>query len=136
MEGIHEGYQRLADPVVHRRAIRVCRPTSYVRITDCLECCDAHEVELFFHFHDQCNVRQIDATHFEARRGETGIELHLASSLECQLYRGSEAPIAGWTSDRFGVKTPAFTLRARASIKGTTAFTTMILARQPAIFMD
>jgi uncharacterized heparinase superfamily protein len=128
VEGRHEGYRRLADPVVHRRAVRVCRTTSHVRILDGLECRDAHEVELFFHFHDQCDVRQIDATNFEARRGETGLAIHLASSLECQLYRGSEAPIAGWTSDRFGMKTPAFTLRAHAYITGTTEFTTTIRA--------
>jgi hypothetical protein len=136
VEGLHEGYQRLADPVVHRRAVRVCRPTSHVRIIDWLECRDAHEVELFFHFHDQCDVRQIDATHFTAMRGETGIEIHLASSLECQLYRGSETPIAGWTSDRFGVKRPTFTLCAHASITGITEFTTTIQALQPAAFVD
>ncbi len=128
VEGIHEGYRRLADPVVHRRAVRVSRPTSHVRIIDGLECRGAHEADLFFHFHDQCDVRQIDATHFEAIRGATRIAIHLASSLECQLYRGSKTPIAGWTSDRFGMKTPAFTLRAHVQITGTTELTTTILA--------
>lgn len=128
VEGIHDGYRRLSDPVMHRRAVRVCRATSHVRVMDRLECCRAHEIELFFHFHDQCDVRQIDATHFEAMRGEARMAIHLASSLECQLYRGSEAPIAGWTSDRFGVKTPAFTLRAYARITGTTELTTTIMA--------
>lgn len=128
VEGIHTGYCRFADPVVHRRAVRMSRPTSHVRIMDELACRDAHEVELFFHFHDQCEVRQIDVTHFEAIRGEARIAIRLASSLTCQLYRGSEAPIAGWTSDRFGVKTPAFTLRAHAHIIGTTEFVTAIAA--------
>jgi hypothetical protein len=128
VEGIHEGYRRLADPVVHRRTVRVCRPMSHIRLIDCLECLGAHEVELFFHFHDQCEVRQIDATRFEAMRSETRIVMHLASSLECQLYRGSESPIAGWTSDRFGVKAPAYTLRAHAPIIGTTEFITTIMA--------
>ena len=80
----------------------------------------------FFHFHEQCEVRQIDATHFEVTRGEAGLALQVAPSLACQLYRGAEAPIAGWTSERFGVKTPAFTLRAHASITGTTEFLTVI----------
>ncbi len=128
VEGVHEGYRRLSDPVVHRRAVRVCRPTSQVRIVDQLECRGAHEVELFFHFHNQCDVRPIDTTHFEAAHGETRLALRLAASLQCQLYRGSEAPIAGWTSDRFGVKTPAFTLRAHAHITGTTELTTTIEA--------
>lgn len=128
VEGIHDGYRRLADPVVHRRAIRMCQTTSQVRVMDRLECLGTHEVDLFFHFHAQCDVRQIDATHFEANRGDARIALHVATSLECQLYRGSEAPIAGWTSDRFGVKTPAFTLRVRAQITGTTELTTTIMA--------
>jgi hypothetical protein len=102
-----------------------------VRIIDRLECREAHEVDLFFHFHDQCEVRQLDATRFEAVRCETGVEIHLASSLECRLYRGSEMPIAGWISDRFGVKTPAFTLHAHAFITGTTEFTTTIVALEP-----
>ncbi|ETW96915.1 MAG: hypothetical protein ETSY1_24715 [Candidatus Entotheonella factor] len=128
VEGRHAGYRRLADPVVHRRTVRMNQRTSQVDIMDRLECCDTHEIELFFHFHDQCEVRQIDATHFEARRGEACIAIHLASSLTCQLYRGSEAPIAGWMSDRFGVKTPAFTLRAHSPIAGTTELTTTIVA--------
>lgn len=128
VEGVHDGYQRLADPVVHRRAVRVCQPTSQVHLIDQLECREAHEVELFFHFHHQCDVRQMGATHFEAARGGTRLAIRLAASLQCQLYYGSEAPMAGWTSDRFGVKTPAFTLCARAHITGTTALTTTITA--------
>ena len=128
VEGEHDGYQRLADPVTHRRAICVRRPTSDVRIVDRLTCRDAHEVELFFHFHDQCEMRQLGATRFEAARGQARLALQLAASLECELYRGSEAPMAGWTSDRFGVKTPAFTIRARASICGDAEFITTITA--------
>ncbi len=128
VEGMHDGYQRLADPVVHRRAVRVCRTTPQVRIVDRLECRQAHDVELFFHFHDQCDVQQIDAHQIAAVRGASRLVLHLAPSLACQLYRGSERPIAGWTSDRFGAKTPAFTLRAYAHITGTTDFTTTISA--------
>lgn len=128
VEGRHDGYQRLVDPLVHCRRVRVCRATSHVHITDRLECDGTHEVELFFHFHDQCDVRQIEDTHFEASRGEARIAIHLASLLECQLYRGCEVPIAGWTSDRFGVKTSAFTLRARVQIQGTTELTTRVIA--------
>jgi len=114
--------------VAHRRTICVRRPTSYVRIVDRLTCREAHDVELFLHFHDQCEVRQLEATRFEATHGQARLAMQLASSLECELYRGSEAPMAGWTSERFGVKTPAYTIRARASIRGETEFITMISA--------
>ncbi len=136
VEGVHDGYQRLAAPVVHRRSIRVCQPTPEVRIVDRLECREAHEVELFFHFHDQCDVRHIDATIFEAVRGDARLAIRLAASLECQLYRGSQTPMAGWVSDQFGVKTPTFTLRAQAQIAGTTEFTTTIMANEPDIQID
>ena len=128
VEGEHDGYRRLADPVAHRRALCVRRPTSSVRIVDRLTCRGAHEVELFFHFHDECEVRQLEATRFEAARGEARLTLQLAASLECELYRGSETPMAGWNSERFGVKTPAHTIRARATIRGETELITMITA--------
>ncbi len=131
VEGVHDGYQRLADPVMHRRSIRMSETALEVRILDRLECQDNHEVELFFHFHDQCDVRQIHATSFEAVQGEARIEIHLSAVFQCQLYHGSQRPIAGWVSDQFGVKTPAFTLRAQAQIMGTTEFTTTIMANAP-----
>lgn len=131
VKGVHDGYQRLADPVVHGRSIRVDQSTPAVRIIDRIECRETHEVELFFHFHDQCEVRQVDATIFEAVRGEARIAIHLAASLQCQLYRGSQTPVAGWISDQFGVKTPTFTLCAWAQIAGTTEFTTIIMANEP-----
>jgi hypothetical protein len=124
----HEGYQRLGDPVRHQRTIRLWKPSRRLVITDRLECCGAHEVEIFFHFSELCQVWQVGATSFEAASGTKRLGLELAAPLQAALLRGSESPIAGWVSRTFGVKAPTFTLRARASVVGTTVFRTEIFS--------
>jgi uncharacterized heparinase superfamily protein len=45
----HDGYRRLAQPVVHRRRIEFDKPNTAWRITDEVEGDGEHLIELFFH---------------------------------------------------------------------------------------
>ena len=51
------------------------------------------------------------------------------SQLTPELYHGSKDPIFGWVSRTFDVKTPAFTLAARAKFTGSTQLVTKIEPR-------
>jgi hypothetical protein len=59
-EAFHDGYKRLSDPVIHKRGLRLAKTSRTLIITDRLECCGTHEMELFFHFAEKCEIRKLD----------------------------------------------------------------------------
>jgi hypothetical protein len=97
-------------------------------ITDRLECQEAHNIEIFFHFSEKCHVRQVGPSSLEASNGNKLIVIRLDSRLKPEIYRACENPVLGWLSRTFGVKEPSFSLVARAGIAGTTQFVTEISA--------
>jgi hypothetical protein len=125
--GSHDGYQRLSDPVIHRRELRLDKRTRSVLVTDLLECKGNHDVEIFFHFSEPCEVRQVAPDSFLAMNGDRRIGVRLDAGLKHQLWRGSEAPISGWVSRKFGVKEPSFTLVGQTRIMGSTQFVSEII---------
>jgi len=129
VEGFHDGYRILADPVIHRRRMHLYKKSRMLVITDCFECHRTHDIELFYHFSEKCDVRQVGPDSFHISNGNSRLTLHLLDSrLKAELYRGSESPVYGWVSRTFDVKEPSFTLAARATITGSTQFLTEITA--------
>jgi hypothetical protein len=124
----HDGYRRLRDPVIHKRGLRLFKKSRTLVITDRLECQGVHDIELFFHFSEKCQVRQVGSRSFEASNRRKRISIRVDSRLNPELYRGCEKPIFGWVSRSFGVKEPCFTLVARVGITGSTEFLTEITA--------
>jgi len=56
LRGWHDGYMRLADPVMHRRRITFDKLARRVVIEDSLQMAATHGIELFFHCADRCRV--------------------------------------------------------------------------------
>jgi Heparinase II/III-like protein/Heparinase II/III N-terminus len=127
-EGFHDGYQRLSDPVIHKRGLRLAKKSRTLIITDRLECCGTHEVELFFHFAEKCQIKKSGSRSFEVSNCHKRLSIQLDRRLNPVIYRGSERPIFGWVSRTFGVKEPSFTLIGRVTVTGSTEFHTQILA--------
>jgi heparinase II/III-like protein len=121
-EGWHDGYARLGDPVKHRRLIELDKAERRVLIEDTLEMAEDHEVELFFHCHEQCELAETQ-NGFVLRRGEGAVRLTLpqARNATIQVYRGSLAPMSGWVSRSFDARTPAATIVWAARLTGRTA---------------
>jgi hypothetical protein len=128
VRGSHDGYRRLPDPVIHRRSLRLFKASGTLIIGDRLQCQVTHDVELFFHFSEKCQVRQVGPGSFEALNRNKRISIRVDSRLKPDLYHGCEKPIAGWVSRTFGVKEPSFTLVARAAAIGASHFRTKITA--------
>jgi hypothetical protein len=126
--GFHDGYRRLHDPVIHRRSLRLFKKSRMLVITDRLDCQGVHDIELFFHFSEKCQVRQVGPGSFEALNRNKRISIRVDSRLKPELYRGCEEPILGWVSRSFGVKESSFTLVARAAAIGASHFHTKITA--------
>ena len=125
IEAEHDGYARLQDAVMHRRNVCFERATGNLSIADSFQCRGQHQVELFFHMHE-------DAVILGCRDGEAQVSWrgrHIVFSSpdrkqRWEIVRGSENPRLGWRSRQFNRKYPIATLRIRREIDGPTTIRT------------
>jgi hypothetical protein len=124
-EGWHDGYTRLVDPVRHRRLIELDKVARRVLVEDTLDMAEEHEVELFFHCHEECQLEALEDG-FILRRGEHCVRLKLpqVENAKLEVFRGSLAPMAGWVSRSFDSRMPASTIAWHARIAGRVALRT------------
>jgi len=114
-EGWQDGYLRLEDPVRHRRLIELDKRARRLVIEDSLTMDDEHDVELLFHWAEDCRVDAVEGGYLIERDGTT-LKLTLPANGEVQLYRGSLAPLLGWISRGFDRRAPTSTLVWRAKL--------------------
>jgi Heparinase II/III-like protein/Heparinase II/III N-terminus len=119
VEAFHDGYRRLKDPVIHHRCIRLFKRSKNVAITDRLTCNDRHDVEIYFHLHENSRVRQTGISSFTADIQNLRLRMNLDSQLRYEVVRGSERPILGWVSRKYGVKTASMTIVGRGRLSGS-----------------
>ncbi|WP_035372818.1 alginate lyase family protein [Pseudoduganella violaceinigra] len=124
-EGEQDGYLRLRDPVLHRRAVRFDAQRNALKVEDTLECIGEHEVALHWHFAEGCYTEARGQTLHAARRGK-GLRMDCRFGQGPQLYCASTAPIAGWISRTFDCKTGITTAIWRGTIRGTSTIVTEI----------
>ena len=127
VEAFHDGYRRLRDPVIHRRCMRLFKRSKKLLITDRLIYADRHDVEIYFHFHENCRVRQTSFSSFTAEIHNMRLRISLDAQLTPEVVRGSERPILGWVSRNYGIKTPSPTIIGRARRARSKRFVTEIL---------
>jgi hypothetical protein len=127
LEAWHDGYQRLDDPVLHRRRLALDKRARTIAIEDRLDMRGAHDIELFFHCEEHASFERC-AAGWRISRGDRSITITLPQHAGAAnaVYRGSTDPILGWVSRRFDEKTPAPTLVWRARCSGDTLLTTEI----------
>ena len=130
----HDGYQRLADPVTHRRSVSFEKTSNVILVEDTIDCAGEHLAEFHWHFAEHIRIEESqDRKELCAigrnTRATIKVDLeHLDS--EIQIMKGnSEMPI-GWVSRRFGKKTPAATARLAVNIKATTIVRTRIAVQR------
>ena len=119
--GEHDGYQRLDDPVTHRRAIELTDSMESLRIRDELLANSTHRAVMHFHFAPECVVEQISESTIRAVRPEGRIDMELPATMQIELVRGATNPILGWCSDVYHEKQPITTVRATCEFTGKTA---------------
>lgn len=125
IEAEHDGYQRLQDPVTHRRNVCFDRMTGNVSTEDSFRGAGRHEVELFFHMHEEAAV--VCVSDGEAQVSWRGRHIVFSSpdrNGRWQIIRGSDNPRLGWRSRQFNQKQPIPTLRIRVEIDGPTVIRT------------
>jgi hypothetical protein len=130
-EGWHDGYMRLEDPVKHRRLIELDKLTRRVIVEDTLEMEEDHEVELFFHCSELCQV-DVAAGGILVSQQDACMQIRLpqADGAVANVHRGSVAPICGWISRAFDRRAPSPTIVWRARLTGRTVLRTEIELRR------
>ncbi len=120
IEAEHDGYLHLPDPVSHRRTVGFDRATGNISIEDSFRCTGRHEVELFFHMHEDADVVRVSDGEAEVAWRQRRIVFSSPDrNASWEIFKGSENPKLGWRSRRFNQKQPIATLRIRVEIDGS-----------------
>jgi hypothetical protein len=125
IEAEHDGYVSLNDAVIHQRCVGFDRVTGNVSLEDTFRCAGRHEIELFFHMHEDADV--LSVSDGEALVNWHGRRIVFSSpdrTCRWEIIRGSETSRLGWRSRRFNQKQPITTLRIYSLIDGPTTIRT------------
>lgn len=120
----HDGYARLKHPVTHRREVQFEKQHSRLQVTDELLGSGTHQVEMFWHFGEQCAVLA-NGRDVRVSCGDVFLSMTLPEELRCNVHRGVERPEpTGWISRSFDAKVPTTTLIATGRIEGAARLVT------------
>jgi len=128
VDGRHEGYQRLQDPVTHRRRILFVKPHFWL-VVDELTAEGQHTYDQYFHFAEGAELnREHDSAIIGSYPNGVGILVKPLSpdGLRTETSFGSTDPIQGWVSYDYAVKVPAYTVRYSKETTGGARFATLL----------
>ena len=128
VDGSHDGFERLDDPVTHRRRVVFVKPGFWLVVDD-LTGKVSHKYDQYWHFGPEAKTvdgpeQSVTAT-YENGAGIV-VQPLLADGLTLRQYNGSEDPIQGWVSYDYAVKVPAPALQYRREAAGTTLATLLL----------
>ena len=122
--GEHDGYARLADPVVHRRTVVLSDDDAFLTVEDEVVSTGAHDVSQYWHFSEHCHVEQTAVGSFRVVFGDRSLLLSLDKCLTTSLIKGDELPILGWVSRAYHHKVATFTVVGRCRTAGRVTLRT------------
>ena len=107
-EGEHSAYERLEDPVLHRRLVVLTR-SGYCVVLDDLVGRAEHRLALRFQLAPMPATLDSDQWVRAGEPGGTGLFMRAFASLplETTIAQGHSEPLAGWVSSDYGVRGPA-----------------------------
>lgn len=125
LDAEHDGYRRLADPVTHRRGLRLLKRERRLLVEDRLDCRGAHRAERCWHFAEACRV-EVDGGTIVATNGGNRIQLRAGESVEVEVLRGDAETPGGWVSRGYDRKCASTMVVWRNRVTGTTQLHTEI----------
>ena len=126
VKGEHTGYERLPDPLLHRRTLELNGEQRLLTITDEIMTKGQHTVRLAFHFAPTCILEQLDNTAFRLTGHNGSATLRLDTMLAAEIFHGSLHPPLGWASNGYHQKQPCPALVATAEIRRETTISCSI----------
>ena len=121
LSAAHHGYQRLPDPITHKRNFFLDKIFKNLIIEDNFDGAGEHLIEVFFHFSPDVDVVRLSEYCYAARSSGSSILLSLQgnSDWNVELTYGS-------VSERYGKKCAARTLTASSRCAAPATLTTAI----------
>jgi hypothetical protein len=118
VEGEHDGYSRLPEGVIHRRAVLHCRPRCWL-VVDRFFGEGTHRFDLLYHLAPAAQVSLCSCAgektemNVLARTPSAALRLFVCATTvpRPQLISGQKTAIQGWSSRRYGRREPAPTLQ-------------------------
>jgi hypothetical protein len=134
VDGEHDGYQRLPDPVSHRRIVVYFKPDMWV-VCDCLSGMVPHHFSHSLHVRPDCTVRIHNGTNGAILEAPNCSRLHVfcmdastGAPVSPEVVTASEVESAAWFSPEYGRRIESRMLAIRREFVGRyaliTAFTT------------
>lgn len=123
----HDGYMRLQDPVLHRRAVTLEKTRMSVVVEDTFICRNEHNIGIHWHISEDTSLEQLRPDTVRICRGR-----HVLTFYSCEkeftltIAKGDVSPILGWRSHHFNEKVVIPTLRLAGRVCGTSTLTTRI----------
>jgi hypothetical protein len=118
----HDGYARLADPVIHRRTLDLDGASGVLMLSDEIQANAAHEVAICFHFSESCRIRQVRPGCWDIATGDVHAVFELDERLRVELVTASDPPRGGWISRGYHRKSPTGTLIGRCRQQGSATY--------------
>jgi Heparinase II/III-like protein/Heparinase II/III N-terminus len=122
----HDGYERLKDPLRHRREMVYDKEHRSLVIVDSFICQSAHVLEWHWHCAEH-TVVSLDGTAVDVRGARARIRIAMPDcGLLPEVMCGDESAPLGWVSRRFDERQPCSVVRFRGEIRGSAKFCTRI----------
>ncbi len=116
----HDGYERLPDPVGHRRCLALDIERQTLVIEDELSARGVHSIEIFFHLAEDCRLVSLDDNRFHILTGAGQTwQLALDPRLTVKILVGSEDPTGGWVSRGYHRRQMSTTLCGQLCAEGS-----------------
>jgi hypothetical protein len=129
VDGLHDGFERLPDPVTHRRRIVFVKPAFWL-VVDELTAQDQHRYDQYWHFGPEAKLTENADLSVQADYDNgAGILVKplFTDDLSAQQFCGSEEPMQGWVSYDYAVKVPAPALRHNIESKQGMTLATLLV---------
>ena len=128
-DGSHDGFERLGDPVTHRRRIVFIKPAFWL-VVDELAAQDQHRYDQYWHFGPGAKLTEngdLSVQGNYANGASILVKPLFSDGLSAQQFCGSEEPIQGWVSYDYAVKVPAPALQYSTESKQGATLATLLV---------
>ena len=131
IDGEHDGYKRLPDPVAHRRVVLFLKPDLWI-VWDSLTARQRHRLELLLHVRPDCGIEMDEESSSVLLTSPDGRHLNVWTATGTDdrvmpnVIHGSESERAAWFSPAYGTRVPSRALSVTHDFVGECALVTAL----------
>jgi hypothetical protein len=123
----HDGYARLADPVIHHRRVTLGDGDGLLTIEDWIDSAQPHAVELFWHVAPGATLIALGDASWRVVAHGREVRLTIEGrELTTAVIEGRESPPQGWVSSKFYERSTAPVIAARTRLSPGQVLRTVI----------